>query len=204
MSVVATGFGGVDRIPPNNLEAEMAVIGSILVDREMMSAVSEILQSDDFYAHVHETIFGALVQLYERGEPLDKITLAEELRQRAQLEHVGGLPYLTSLMDTVPTAASAEYYARIVREKAVVRHLIHASTEILRDSYDQVMPADDLLERGGASGYSVRSRGLQNGRRDRLEALGGDFARCHVSLSSERVRRRATASPQRWREYVRC
>ena len=109
----------IERIPPHNLEAEMAVIGSILVDREMMATISEILQPQDFYALMHETIFSALIQLYDRGEPLDKITIAEELRQRNLLEKVGGLPYLSSLMETVPTAASAEYYARISREGGV-------------------------------------------------------------------------------------
>src|SRR5579859_4150230 len=104
MAMPVHGASGIDRIPPNNLEAEMAVLGSILVDREMMATVSEILSPGDFYAHVHETIYQALAQLYDRGEPLDKITVAEELRNRGVLERVGGLAYLTSLMDTVPTA----------------------------------------------------------------------------------------------------
>mgnify|MGYP000438590158 CR=1 FL=1 len=85
MAIAATGYGQVDRIPPNNLEAEMAVIGSILVDREMMSGVSEILSPPDFYAHVHETIFLALVNLYERGEPLDKITAQITARKRRRV-----------------------------------------------------------------------------------------------------------------------
>ncbi|MBV9263011.1 MAG: replicative DNA helicase, partial [Candidatus Eremiobacteraeota bacterium] len=106
----------IDRIPPNNLEAEMAVIGSILVDREMMAAVGEIVRPNDFYAHVHEAIYSVLLELYERGEPLDKITVAEELRRRGVLERVGGLPYIGGLMDTVQSAASARYYATIVRE----------------------------------------------------------------------------------------
>jgi replicative DNA helicase len=99
-TIASSGLGNADRIPPNNLEAEMALIGSILVDREMMATVSEIVQPQDFYAHVHESIYTALLQLYERGEPLDKITAAEELRNRNQLERVGGIPYLSSLMET--------------------------------------------------------------------------------------------------------
>src|SRR6202162_4797927 len=124
------GLGNLDRIPPNNLEAEMAVIGSVMVDREMMAIVSEVVQPNDFYAHVHESIYAALLQLYERGEPLDKVTLAEELRRRNMLDRVGGVAYLSSLMETVPTAASAEYYAKIVREKSTLRSLIHAGTVI--------------------------------------------------------------------------
>jgi hypothetical protein len=99
----------------------MALLGSILVDKEMMSTVSEIVQPSDFYASLHESIFLALFALYERCEPLDKVSLAEELKNRGMLDKIGGMAYLSSLMDTVPTAASAEYYARIVREKSSLR-----------------------------------------------------------------------------------
>jgi len=157
-TTTASGVGGVDRIPPNNLEAEMAVLGSLLVDREMMPPVIEILESADFYAHVHETIFMALVQLYERGEPLDKITLAEELRQRGLLDKVGGLPYLTSLMDMVPTAASAEYYAQIVREKAALRGLIHAGTQITRIGFENEEDVEGALDRSEQIVYEVGRR----------------------------------------------
>ena len=150
-----SGDGGVDRIPPNNLEAEMAVLGSILVDREMMAAVSEIVAASDFYAHVHDTIYTALAQLYERGEPLDKITLAEELKRRNLLERVGGLPYLTSLMDTVPTAASAEYYANIVREKSSLRGLIHAGTQITQIGFENEEDVDGALDRSEQIVYEV-------------------------------------------------
>jgi replicative DNA helicase len=165
MATIAPGsVGGADRIPPNNLEAEMAVLGSILVDREMMATVSEIVAEHDFYAHVHETIFGALLQLYERGEPLDKITVAEELRRRSLLEKVGGIPYLSSLMDMVPTAASAEYYAHIVREKAALRGLIHAGTQITRIGFENEEDVDGALDRSEQIVYEV-------GRRQRT----GDF-----------------------------
>jgi replicative DNA helicase len=158
MALATSGIGGIDRIPPNNLEAEMAVLGSILVDREMMAPVGEILSPADFYAHVHETIFAALVQLYERGEPLDKITLGEELRTRNLLERVGGLPYLTSLMDTVPTAASAEYYAQIVREKSSLRGLIHAGTEITKIGFENEEDVEGALDRSEQIVYEVGRR----------------------------------------------
>jgi replicative DNA helicase len=158
MAIAATGVGGVDRIPPSNLEAEMACIGSILVDREMMSSVSEILSANDFYAHVHETIFQSLSQLYERGEPLDKITVAEELRNRGVLDRVGGLPYLTSLMDTVPTAASAEYYARIVAEKSALRGLIHAGTQITQIGFENEEDVEGAIDRSEQIIYEVGRR----------------------------------------------
>ena len=170
MAVFTSSVGSVDRIPPNNLEAEMAVIGSILVDREMMAAVSEILSAPDFYAHVHETIFTALVQLYERGEPLDKITLAEELRRRDLLDKVGGLPYVTSLMDTVPTAASAEYYAHIVREKASLRGLIHAGTQITRIGFENEEDVEGALDRSEQIVYEVGRR-QKNGEFSEIKSL---------------------------------
>lgn len=137
----------IDRIPPQNLDAEMALLGSILVDREIMAVVSEIVKPHDFYAHVHESIYQAIVQLYDRGEPLDKITVSEELQRRGILEKVGGLPYLTSLMDTVQTAASATYYAKIVREKATLRSLIHAGTQISQIGFESEEDVDGALDR---------------------------------------------------------
>src|SRR5579883_505590 len=101
MSISHLHSRSIDRIPPQNLEAGIALIGSVLVDREIMAPVGEIVRPSDFYAHVHETIFAVLLDLSDRGEPLDKITVAEALRNRDQLERVGGLSYLSSLMDTV-------------------------------------------------------------------------------------------------------
>ena len=126
----------VDRIPPNNLEAEMAVLGSVLVDRASLDVVDGLVRADDFYALIHETIFAEMLALALAGKPIDKITLAARLRDRGHLELVGGLPYLNSLMDTVPTAASATHYATIVREKAQLRALIHAGSEIARSGFE--------------------------------------------------------------------
>jgi len=148
----------VDRIPPQNLEAEMALLGSILVDREIMGIVSEIVRPEDFYAHVHESIYGALHHLYDRGEPLDKITVAEELRRRGDLENVGGLSYLSSLMDTVQTAASAAYYGKIVREKAVLRGLIHAGTRITQLGYEHEEDVEGALDQSEQMVYAIGMR----------------------------------------------
>ena len=155
-------MSNVDRIPPNNLEAEMALLGSILVDKEMMSTVSELVQPADFYASLHETIYLALYALYERGEPLDKVALAEELRSRGMLDKIGGLAYLNSLMDTVPTAASAEYYAGIVREKAVLRGLIHAGTQVTRLGYESEQDVNAAIDEAEQAVYEVGNRTNHN------------------------------------------
>jgi replicative DNA helicase len=151
----------IDRIPPNNLEAEMALLGSVLVDKEMMATVSEIVRAEDFYASLHETIFAALVALNDRGEPLDKISLAEELRSRGMLDKVGGIAYLSSLMDTVATAASAEYYAKIVREKASLRGLIHAGTQITKLGYEAEEDVPAALDSSEQIVYDVTNRGTK-------------------------------------------
>src|SRR5579864_1957337 len=156
--MTVTNLPTIDRIPPQNLEAEMALLGSILVDREIMGAVGEIVRPEDFYAHVHETIYAALTHLYDRGEPLDKITIAEELKRRDQLDNVGGISYLSSLMDTVQTAASAAYYAKIVREKAVLRGLIHAGTQITQYGYEDEEDVDNALDTCEQLVFSIGER----------------------------------------------
>ena len=133
----------VDRIPPQNLDAEQAVLGSLMVDRELMPVVTEILTPADFYLPHHATIYEAMVALYERGEPIDKVSLAEELRRRKLLDDVGGVEFLSRLVNVVPTTASAEYYARLVTDKAVQRALITAGARITTLGFE---PTDDVVE----------------------------------------------------------
>ncbi len=161
MAVSPLHSGSIDRIPPHNLEAEMALIGSVLVDREIMGTVEQIVAPADFYAHVHEAIFAVLQDLFNRGEPLDKITVAEALRTRDALERVGGLPYLSSLMDTVQTAASAKYYATIVREKSVLRSLIHAGTQITQMGYEAEEDVDAALDQSEQLIFKIGERQMR-------------------------------------------
>lgn len=134
-----------DRVPPQSKEAEMGVLGSILRDNNVLNEVQQIVRTDNFYFDAHQKIFQAVVETYNDGKPVDAVILFEVLKQRKQLEDVGGPQYIAELWEAAPTAANAEYYARIVREKAIVRNLIHANTELLRDAYDGTMPADELL-----------------------------------------------------------
>jgi replicative DNA helicase len=118
----------------------------MLRDNGVIGDVLQIIHPDNFYSDAHQKIFQGIRTLYDKGQPVDLVTLAEYLREQKHIEDIGGYPYLAELWDAAPTAANAEYYARIVRDKAVVRNLIHSSTEILRDAYNQAMPADELLE----------------------------------------------------------
>jgi replicative DNA helicase len=140
-----TDQGRPDRLPPYNAEAERSVLGSILRNNPVMGDVVQVIQPDHFYADAHQKIFLAIKTLYEKGHPIDLITLAEQLKKEGQIEDVGGYAFLGELWEAAPTAANAVYYAEIVRDKAITRSLIHVSTEILRDAYDQAEPADDLL-----------------------------------------------------------
>ncbi|MDE2572564.1 MAG: replicative DNA helicase [bacterium] len=152
-----------ERVPPQNLEAEMAVLGSILIDREIMPIVSEILRPEDFYAVAHETIYRALTALYERGAPLDKISVADDLRAQERLEPVGGLAYLTALQDVVPTSASAEYYARVVSEKAVLRQLIHAGGRIASMGFEQEDDVEGALNASESMIFEISQRNARGG-----------------------------------------
>jgi replicative DNA helicase len=140
------GSSATDRLPPQNKEAEMSVLGSMLRDNGIIGDVVQVLRAENFYLDAHQKLFGAMIALYDKGQPVDIILLANLLKEQDLIEDVGGYAYLQQLWDAAPTAANAEYYARIVRDKGIVRHLIHASTEILRDAYDQAQPADELLE----------------------------------------------------------
>jgi replicative DNA helicase len=133
-----------DRLPPQSRDAERSVLGSMLRDNRLIGDVLQIIREDNFYLDAHRKIYKCIVTLYDRGHPADLVMMAELLKEQKQIEDVGGYKYLADLWDAAPTPANAEYYARIVRDKAIVRYLIHATTETLRDAYDN-MPADELM-----------------------------------------------------------
>lgn len=139
MGIADTEF--IDRIPPQNIEAEQSTLGSMLLERDAIAKVIEALEPDDFYKETHRIIYEAIVTLFNRSEPVDLITVTEQLRQMGALDNVGGAAYITALANTVPTAANVEYYARIVKEKAILRALVKAGTQIASLGYG---PHDDV------------------------------------------------------------
>jgi replicative DNA helicase len=134
------------KVPPQNLEAEQSVLGGILLDNMAINSVLEIIVTDDFYSEAHRKIFTAILDLSEKSEPSDLITLSSILRDKKQLDGIGGESYLASLVDTVPSAANISYYSKIVKEKAILRKLIGAATEILNKSYDSSSDIDSVLD----------------------------------------------------------
>ncbi len=137
----------LDRVPPQSEDAEQSVLGSMLLDRDAIAVAAEVLRVDDFYRDSHKTIFEAVMKLYDRNEAADLVTLTNLLESIGQLEDVGGVSYLSSLANAVPTSANIEYYARIVEQKAVLRRLIKASAEITRLAYSAGDASGDVLDR---------------------------------------------------------
>lgn len=149
----------LERIPPHNIEAEMAVLGAMLLgDRNAVERATEMVQREDFYREAHGRIFDSMVALAEKDEPIDLVTLKDELGRRGLLEAVGGTAYLMQLGDFVPTAANVAHYARIVAEKAVLRRLIETSGEIAGMAYGQTDEVDQLVDHAERSIFNVARR----------------------------------------------
>jgi len=134
------------KLPPQNIEAEQSILGGILIENEALNRVLETLEEKDFYREAHQKIFKCMIGLSEKNEPLDLITLTNALKKRKELEEVGGASYLASIVDSVPTAANIFYYAKIVKEKAILRKLISTATEIITQSYQERKDLDDFLD----------------------------------------------------------
>ena len=134
------------RVPPQNLEAEQSVIGGILLDNQALNSVLEVLGVEDFYSEAHRKIFAAIIELYDRNEPCDLITLSNILKSKNQLDQTGGASYLSSLSDNVPSAANIDHYSKIVKEKSILRKLIGTATDILSKSYDAGTDIDTVLD----------------------------------------------------------
>ncbi|QOR72907.1 replicative DNA helicase [Ruania alkalisoli] len=148
-----------ERTPPQDVAAEQSVIGGMLLSKDAIADVVEVLRGSDFYRPAHEAIYDAILDLYGRGEPADAVTVSAELTKRGELSRIGGAPYLHTLLSSVPTAANAGYYARIVREQAVLRRLVDAGTRIVQLGYaTDGGDVDDLVNTAQAEIYAVTER----------------------------------------------
>ena len=147
-----------DRTPPQDMAAEQSVLGSMLISKDAIAEVAEVLRGPDFYRPSHETVYDVVIDLFGRGEPVDMITVAAELQRRGELQRVGGAPYLHTLAANVPIAANAEFYAEIVREKAILRRLVDAGTRIAQYGYAGEGQVDDIVDRAQAEVYSITDK----------------------------------------------
>ncbi len=171
-----------ERTPPHDLAAEQCVLGGMLMSKDAISDVLEVIRPSDHYRPAHQIVHEVILDLYGRGEPADPVTVANELTKRGEIARVGGAPYLHTLMACVPTAANAGYYARIVRERAILRRLVEAGTRIVQLGYSGDGDADEIVDRAEAEVYGVTDRRVSEdyqalseimpGALDEIEAIG--------------------------------
>jgi replicative DNA helicase len=149
-----------DRQPPQDIAAEQSVLGGMLLSKDAIADVVELLRPEDFYRPAHQTVYDCILDLYGRGEPADAVTVSAELQRRGELMRLGGAPYLHTLIATVPTAANAAYYAEIVAEKAILRRLVEAGTRIVQLGYHGAEGAEvsEVVDRAQAAIYDVTER----------------------------------------------
>jgi replicative DNA helicase len=149
------------KVPPQNVDAEMSLLGAVLIDEEVLADITEHVKPKDFYDKRHAMIYDAMMRLYEKNKPVDLLTLTDELKRKKELDEIGGSAYLTELTNYVPTAAHAESYAEIVAQKAVRRRLIKASGEISELGYDEATSTQELLQQAEAELFAVSDQSLK-------------------------------------------
>ncbi|PTU56559.1 replicative DNA helicase [Cellulosimicrobium cellulans] len=170
------GPSGFDRTPPQDVAAEMSVLGGMLLSKDAIADVIEQIRGSDFYRPAHEIVYESIIDLYGRGEPADAITVVAELTKRGELQRIGGAPYIHDLMAGVPTAANAGYYARIVRERAVLRRLVEAGTRIVQLGYaTDGGDVDEIVNNAQAEVYAVTERRTTEDYLPLSEILGPTF-----------------------------
>ncbi|MBI3318097.1 MAG: replicative DNA helicase [Candidatus Omnitrophica bacterium] len=152
----------IEKVPPQNLEAEMAVLGSLLIDEEAVPIGMELLKPEYFYRDTHRKIFSAMTKLFTRQRPVDLVTLTEELKSSGELEGVGGASTLASLTTVVPTAASIQHYAKIVKEKALLRNLINTATQIVGECFENQDDVEGLLDKAEQLLFEISTKSSES------------------------------------------
>lgn len=147
-----------ERTPPHDMVAEQCALGGMLLSNVAIADVVETIKPNDFYKPAHETIYDAILDLYARGEPVDAVTVSAELTKRGDIAKVGGAPYLHTLISSVPTAANAGYYAKIIRERAILRRLVEAGTKIVQLGYSVEGDVDDVVDMAQSEIFAVTER----------------------------------------------
>lgn len=148
------------KIPPQDIEAEKSLLGSLMIDKDAIIKIADFLHADDFYKKGHQQIYQVIEELFSKGEPIDLISVSSRLKEKDQLEKVGGVAYLTELVNTVPTASHVSTYAKIVQKKRILRDLISAGEDIVLMGYEESEEADDLLDSAERKVFSITQKNL--------------------------------------------
>ncbi len=148
----------ITRVPPQNIEAEQAILGAILLDNSALNKVLEIIHADDFYRESHKRIFNAILDLSERSETIDLITITEHLRKKGELEAAGGAAFLSALVNSIPTAANVRQHSKIVHEKALLRNLIQIATDIVTRSYEESGRVEEMLDQAEQTIFAISEK----------------------------------------------
>ena len=151
----------IEKIPPQSSEAEIAVLGSMLLEKEAIGRAIELIDESMFYKESNRIVFSSIVKLYDTNKAIDTVTIIDELKRKDSLDEIGGPPYITSLTSSIPTAANIEYYAKIVKEKAILRNLISTSSQIISESYDATSNVDTLLDKAERMIFDISSRKIE-------------------------------------------
>src|SRR3989344_3725288 len=149
-----------NRLPPQDIEAEQSVLGSLLIDTDAIIKIADIISAEDFYRKSHEMIFKAILELYQKNEPIDLLTASSRLKEKQELKEIGGMSYLTTLMNFVPTASNVVHYAKIVNQKRVLRDLISASGEISALAWEETGNIDEILDEAEKRIFGVSQTSL--------------------------------------------
>ena len=165
----------IGKIPPHSIEAEQAVLGAVLLDREAIISASEFVNPEDFYKDSHREVYRAAVELFDRGEPVDLVTLSEQLRQKNLLEAVGGMAFLTDLSSSVPTIANAAHYAKIIYGKSLLRKLIRACGEISEKSFEAAEDVEEIIEYAEKNIFDISQKRVFTGFVPLKEVLVSSF-----------------------------
>lgn len=173
------------RIPPHSLEAEQSVLGAMIIDKEAINTAVETIRPEDFYKEANKEIYETILELYNRNEPVDLITLSEELKKRGTLENVGGINYLTSLSGSVATTANVKYYCDIVEEKSILRRLIKSCDEIIAKSFEDAEEVNSIIERAEKSIFDITQGRNNEGFSPIKEVLLDSFSRIEEMSMNE-------------------
>jgi replicative DNA helicase len=165
----------IDKLPPQNVEAEQSILGAILIDNEALPKALEVIDPDDFYKQSHRKIFQAMIELFEKSEPIDLITLTDNMKRQEELDAVGGVSYLSSLVNMVPTAANIKYHSKIIREKGLLRNLLRSATEIASRVYEDNLEAEELVDYAERSIFDISDKRIKASFVTLKEVIKGSF-----------------------------